>query len=296
MPELPEVECVRRGLEAVAVGRTVTQAALHRRDIAVAPGDPDGGWSRQRPDAARPEPVRITPPALLAGDRIESVRRHGKQMAVVGASGRVALVHLGMTGLVMHVPERAEPPADHVHAEWLLDNGSRLVFRDPRRFGGVWLLPTLTDLHERWACLGPDALTIRALRLQRALAGSRAPLKAALLDQRRLAGLGNIYADEAAFRARLHPATPAGSLDADQTKRLASAIRHVLKSGLARGGSTLRDYRDPFGDAGTAQLAHRVYGRGGQPCKRCRAELVSDQLAQRTTTWCPACQPSPSVY
>ncbi|TVQ62093.1 MAG: bifunctional DNA-formamidopyrimidine glycosylase/DNA-(apurinic or apyrimidinic site) lyase [Phycisphaerales bacterium] len=290
MPELPEVERVRATLEPGLVGRTVASVAVHRRDVVVAPGDPPGGFSRQR-SAQPPRPVRLDRSLLLRGERITGVLRRGKQLAIVSET-RAVVVHLGMTGqLRLLAPGVRLTPAGHVHVRWTLADASALLFRDPRRFGGVWALTGRAELAARWGELGPDAIGITPDELASAFAGVRASLKVALLDQRRLAGLGNIYADEAAFDARLHPARLAGSLSGAEVARLASSIRGTLTRALAAGGSTLRDYADAEGRSGRAQLEHRVYGRAGQACRRCRGVLASGVLAQRTTVWCPRCQP-----
>ena len=302
MPELPEVERVRQSVEARVLGHTVARVQLGRRDVLVMPGDPAGGWSRSGSEA---RPRRYTQADLLAGSRIVSVRRHGKQLALVGDAGRVVLVHLGMTGQLRALAPGARGPTDHVHVVWTLQDErgatGRLIFRDPRRFGGVWSLASPEALSERWAALGPDALGITANDLRRALnpaSDQRAltarpkttSIKAALLDQATLAGVGNIYADEACFRAGISPARPVDRLGASEIEGLAEAIRSVLQQALAAGGSTLRDYVDAEGNAGGAQRLHAVYGRSGQACVTCSEALSSARIAQRMTVWCPRCQ------
>jgi formamidopyrimidine-DNA glycosylase len=300
MPELPEVEHTRRTLEPHLVGRTVVAARLLRRDIAVAPGDPPGGFSRSR-TRRHDAPRRLTRADLLAGERIARLDRRGKQLAIVADSGRALLVHLGMTGhLAWRPPGDRAPAPPHVHATWTLADArgrdaGRLIFRDPRRFGGLWILRSPEDLAARWAALGPDALTITPHDLAARLAATRRPIKAALLDQSTIAGVGNIYADESLFLARIHPATPADRLTADQVAALAAAIRQVLHESLDAGGSTLRDYLDATGRAGAYQDAHRVYGRAGLPCPACGTTLLALRLGQRTTVACPSCQPEPRL-
>jgi formamidopyrimidine-DNA glycosylase len=169
--------------------------------------------------------------------------------------------------------------------------GGRMVFRDPRRFGGLWGFATGEALRAaRWGRLGPDALTAGAALLARALARTRRPVKAALLDQRLLAGIGNIYADEALFAARVHPFLPACRLDAPACLRLAAAIRSVLRRSIRSGGSTIRDYVDGRGVTGSFAGRHRVYGRASLPCVRCSTTLIGQRLAQRATVFCPCCQ------
>lgn len=288
MPELPEVEHLRQTLVPLVVGRRVRRVRLVRRDVVIRPGDPAGGFSR-----SGLVPATHTVPAreLLSGQRITEILRHGKQLAIIADSGRVLCVHLGMTGRLLHLPARAHRP-DHVHAVWTLDDGSRVLFRDPRRFGGLWIFSGLEELRgARWSALGPDALTITSHALRSALGRTRRGVKAALLDQRVLAGVGNIYADEALFDASLHPARRADGIGSDGCVRLARAIRTVLRRATDAGGSTLRDYADARGAPGAFQRRHRVYGRAGLPCARCGTPLESALLAQRGTTWCPTCQP-----
>jgi formamidopyrimidine-DNA glycosylase len=289
MPELPEVESVRRGLDAL-VGCTITRARLLRRSVLVVPGDPDGGWERNRSPA---RPRRHTASMLLDGATIALARRHGKQLALVASDSRVLLAHLGMTGSFRVLAPRAHAPSDHVHAVWTLDDARRLAFRDPRRFGGLWFLPTRADLDARWAALGPDALTVTPAQLAPRVQRSARPVKAALLDQAVIAGVGNIYADEALFRARLHPLRRAADLTSDELDRLAAAIRAVLAEALQAGGSTLRDFVAADGSPGSYRAAHRVYGRAGLPCPDCGSPLASARVAQRATVWCPTCQPPP---
>lgn len=287
MPELPEVESVRRALDSRLVGRRVEAARLLRRDMLVCPGDPPGGFSRS---GQAPPNTRVPSRLLLRGQVIASTERHGKQLALVGASGGVLLVHLGMSGQLL-LTDKPVSAHDHVHAHWKLDQGERLLFRDPRRFGGLWSFPSLAALHAaRWDALGPDALTLRGADLARALAGTRRPIKAALLDQRAVAGVGNIYADEALFASGIDPARPANSLSPDQARDLAREIRRVLRQAIHAGGSSLRDYRTLEGARGSFQSRHRVYARGGLPCRRCGARLESLTIAQRTTVRCPSCQ------
>ncbi len=297
MPELPEVETVRRTLEPRLLGRTVVGATLRRRDVLVVPGDPPGGFSRSaRPGRPAPRPRRRRAGDLLEGETIVELARRGKQLALVGGSGRGLLVHLGMTGQVLHLEAGARLAADrrtHVHALWRLDDGSRLLFRDPRRFGGLWALPAGGEgsLGDRWAALGPDAIAVTGAELGERLGRTSRGLKAALLDQGVVAGVGNIYADEALFAAGLHPLTPADALGAAEADRLAAEIRRVLAAAVAAGGSSIRSYVDALGASGGYQRTHLVYGRGGEPCARCGRALRSAVVAQRTTVFCEACQP-----
>ena len=302
MPELPEVEQVRRTIASRAVGCRVVGVTVHRRDVVTGPEDPIGGWSRapaDRRDAPKP---RVDKRLLLEGSVIEEIGRHGKQLAVFGDRG-AAGVHLGMTGqFLFRAPGERLPQTDHVHVTWRLfsadgEPAGRLVFRDPRRFGGVSAHSSRQELVEtRWRVLGPDALTVSDAELRaklRAKKRTRAPVrnvKSALLDQATLAGVGNIYADEALFRAGVAPTRPVDRLSPEEVDRLGASIREVLDEGVRSGGSTLRDYVDGDGSTGSFQLNHRVYGRCGQMCITCGETLVGDMVAQRTTVWCPRCQ------
>lgn len=283
MPELPEVETLRRSLEAALIGRTVRRVTVRRRDVVAAPGDPPGGFARNR---RAPRPAPLTDAMLLLDGEIRQLRRHGKQLAIVDEVGRAVIVQLGMTGTLRLSREPRDPP--HTHLVWRLDDGARLRFIDPRRFGLLRPMPAGPD--GAWRALGPDALTIRGPALAERLRSGARTLKVVLLDQSAIAGVGNIYADEALFDAGLHPARPAASLSPDDADRLARAIRSVLRSAIRSGGSTIRDYRDGAGEPGSFQHRHKVYGRGGLPCPRCGGVLDRLLIAQRTTVACPRCQ------
>ena len=299
MPELPEVETVRRTLLPRVVGCTVLAAKLFRRDVLVAPGDPAGGFSRQR-NHLPPRPAPFTPADLLERCTIRDVLRRGKQLAILAhdpdGAERALIIQLGMSGqLFLHEAESPghDPPA-HVHAMWtLVARASRstcLLFRDPRRFGGLRILRSREALDAHWRELGPDALDLTADELLNAARGSTRAMKALLMDQAVVAGIGNIYADEALFRAGIRPARMARRLKPPEAESLAAAVRAVLSEAVQARGSTLRDYRDADGREGDFQSRHAVYGRGGEPCIRCRGLLRSATLAQRTTVWCSSCQ------
>lgn len=290
MPELPEVETIRRFLEPALVGRRVVSVQVTRADV-VAPFESGALSPRQGRGSSQIRP-RALGRALLAGGVVERLERRGKQLAILADDGRAIVVHLGMTGqLLLRRPGERGKALNHVHLTWRFDDGTRLLFRDARRFGGVLAGLSQQQLHDQvWNRLGPDALTITARQLRAALTISSRPLKAALLDQEALAGVGNIYADEAAFRARLNPARPCRDLAGADWTRLAAAIRTVLRDAIAAGGSTLRDYVTPSGSPGEARRTHLVYGRGGLPCSRCGRPLERLTIGQRTTVFCPICQ------
>jgi formamidopyrimidine-DNA glycosylase len=278
VPELPEVETLRRSLEPILLNRRITRAIIHRRDILILPGDPPGGFSRSQ---SRFRPKHATPDHLLAGSRIVELRRRGKQLALIADDRRALVIHLGMTGQVLETPQ--DQPS-HTHLSWILDNDTRILFRDPRRFGSARYIP---DVRSLWPDLGPDALTVSAPDLTTT---SRRSIKAFLLDQAVLAGVGNIYADESLFRAGISPRRRANRLTPTDRSRLAAAIRHILAKAISARGSTLRDYRDGQGRQGSAQLLHRVYGRGRLPCFTCGKPLAQAVIAQRTTVYCRNCQ------
>jgi formamidopyrimidine-DNA glycosylase len=209
-------------------------------------------------------------------------------------SGRSLLIHLRMTGSLLHVRCGSLEDDPHRRAVVRLDDGSDVAYRDVRRFG-TWLLvePGELDayLDER---LGSEPLDqeFTTGELRRRLRGRRAPIKAALLDQRTLAGMGNIYVDEALWRARIHPLRPAESLDRNELRRLHTGVRAALEMGIARQGSTLRDYKLPDGASGSMQREFKVYGRGGEPCDRCGTPIAKSRVGGRGTWFCPTCQPA----
>jgi formamidopyrimidine-DNA glycosylase len=273
VPELPEVETVRRRLEPVLVGRRFDHVEIDDARL------------------TRPEdPVEVA--AELIGERVAAVERRGKYLVVRFESGRVLLIHLRMTGNVLHARRGELKPDPHRRAVVRLDDASDVAYRDVRRFG-TWLLLEPGELDAYLATrLGAEplgrAFTTKVLTAR--LAKRKAPVKAALLDQRTLAGLGNIYVDEALWRARIHPLRPAGELDADELRTLRAAIAKSLEAGIARQGATLRDYRQPDGSTGRMQHEFKVYGRGGQPCHRCGTPIDKIRVGGRGTWYCPACQ------
>ncbi len=254
MPELPEVETVMRGLSARLLGRVVVSATLRRGDLRWAVPD---GFA-----------------AALTGARVGSLARRGKYILVRLEGGTSMLLHLGMSGrMTIARAGTADPPGVlHEHLVLLTDDGWRVALVDPRRFGSLDLVPTQAEQsHRLLAGLGPEPLEpgFDAACLSRALQGRRTPIKAALLDQRVVAGLGNIYVCEALFRARISPRRMAASVAGARAARLVPAIRATLTEAIAAGGSSLRDYVQPSGELGYFQHAWKVYGRFGQPCERC---------------------------
>ncbi|HJR24658.1 MAG TPA: bifunctional DNA-formamidopyrimidine glycosylase/DNA-(apurinic or apyrimidinic site) lyase [Acidimicrobiales bacterium] len=264
MPELPEVETVRRQLEPLLVGRRITAGWGH----------PSGKFSSA---------------PLAVGPSVDAVGRRGKYLLAGLDDGRELVVHLGMTGQLRLRVDGEDP---YVRAWWALEDGGVLELRDVRRFGRVGVvaagdyasLPTL-------AAQGPEPWdpVLDGDGLWRRLRRSRARVKTQLLSQRPLAGVGNIYADEALWRSGIHPARR--SVTRAEAARLLLALREVLEQGIANGGTTLRDYRTVDGGSGRNQLALGCYGRAGEPCLRCGTVLRRSVVDARGTTHCPACQP-----
>jgi formamidopyrimidine-DNA glycosylase len=272
MPELPEVQTVVTTLQPL-VGLSFAGARVARKDVI-------GGH-------------RASLASFVRQRRIRAIRREAKRILIDIDGQRTLLFHLGMTGQLV-VTARNTSVADHTHLFLrLVDRDEELRFRDPRRFGGLWLLTPSTPRRGRG--LGPvglDPLDLQLSDFRQILARSR-QVKALLLDQQHLGGLGNIYADESLFRSRIHPLTRANDLDAAQTRSLHRAMQGVLQSAIAAGGSTIRDYRTANGDSGWFQTQHKVYGREGQPCCRCRTPIERIQAAGRSSHVCPSCQPCP---
>jgi formamidopyrimidine-DNA glycosylase len=272
VPELPEVETVARGLAAALVGAEIGPLAIARAD-----------WVRiEGGDAVRE----------LPGRRIVGVVRHGKRLEILVEPEGAIQIHLGMTGNAgVRAPDSPAEPHTHLRMG-LRGRPLELRIRDPRRFGGVRIRlgPERGCRARNFAPLGPDALRIRWPAFRRLLE-RRTGIKALLLDQRRIAGLGNIYADEILHAAGLHPATPAARLSEEDGRRLLDRLRRILRRAIRAGGSTLRDYRSAEGRPGTYQRRHRVYGREGRPCPTCGTGIVREIVAGRSTRLCPRCQP-----
>jgi formamidopyrimidine-DNA glycosylase len=278
VPELPEVETIRSRLEPALTGRRLESVTI--LDPRLTAPVPPGKVAR-----------------ALVGERVVQVGRRGKYLVFDLSSGRHLLVHLRMTGGFLLGANGVLGDDPYRRAVVRLDDASDVVYRDVRRFG-TWVLLERDELEPYLAHrLGVEPLgrQFTPARLGRALAGRRAPIKSALLDQRTVAGIGNIYADEALWRARLHPLRRAGDLDETEVRALHQALRAALRTGLARQGATLRDFRDPEGNTGSMQDEFKVYGRGGEPCLRCGAPIARLRVAGRSSWYCPACQPAPKL-
>ncbi len=271
------MESVRRQLAPLLAGRRLERVAVADARL------------------TRPfDPARVA--RRLEGEQVAAVERRGKYLILRFASGRVLLIHLRMTGSLRHANAGALADDPYRRAIVRLDDGSELAYRDVRRFG-TWLVLEPGELAPYLAVrLGPEPLEqrFRARELGERLARRRAPVKAAILDQRTLAGVGNIYADEALWRARIHPLREAGSIEGRELQALHRGIRRALELGIARQGTTLRDYALPDGGSGKMQHEFKVYGRAGEPCDRCGTPIERITVAGRGTWYCPECQLAPS--
>ncbi len=282
MPELPEVETVRRGLVPVLEGRRILSADVRREGLR---------W---------PFPPGLA--ARLAGARVTALRRRSKYLLADLDRGETLLVHLGMSGRILisgvlsgSFHHDLPLPEKHDHVVLDIEGGARITLNDARRFGAMDLWPTDDlDGHRFLAAMGPEPLGngFHADFLASSAAGRRTPLKALLLDQHVVAGLGNIYVCEALWRAGLSPWKEASSLDLDAAADLVAAIRAVLTEAIAAGGSSLRDYRQADGELGYFQHSFAVYGRAGAPCTRqgCDGEIGRGVQSGRSSFFCPVCQ------
>ena len=282
MPELPEVETVRRGLSPAMEGQVIARADVNR---------PDLRWPFP-PDMA----------ARLTGQRVERLRRRSKYILADLSSGESLLIHLGMSGrmLVSGDPlgqfvHNHPAPEKHDHVVLHMENGARVTFNDPRRFGAMDLLETANaDDHKLLAAIGPEPLgnNFHEAHLVAALKDRNTPIKSALLDQRIVAGLGNIYVCETLYRAGIHPARKAGRISAKRVGALVPIIRTVLEEAIEAGGSSLRDFKQADGELGYFQHSFDVYGREGQPCRTtgCDREILRIVQSGRSSFYCAQCQ------
>jgi formamidopyrimidine-DNA glycosylase len=271
MPELPEVETVVRALRPCLRGRAIM--AMHERFPGVLVVAPEAaGAARGRLD-------------------IRDVRRRGKLILVELDADLVLVVHLRMTGH-LSVVGTTTPLRPHTHVVLELDGKEELRFVDPRRFGRVRLETTASLARSPFfARLGPEPLELSVRELAECLGSSRAALKAALLDQTKVVGVGNIYADEILFASGLHPSQPANTVLEREWGPLLANTQRILRSAIECRGSTIRDYRSADGEAGAFQDAHQVYGRDGEPCSECGELIRKIRVAGRGSHFCPRCQP-----
>jgi formamidopyrimidine-DNA glycosylase len=270
MPELPEVQTVVDSLRPGLLGQRLAGVRLNRADV------------------LRPAGVDLA--AMLMGQRVGDVKRRGKRIVITLKNQNQLFIHLGMTGRLTLAAADA-PILRHTHLVIDLPgaNGSskQLRFVDARRFGGIWWLGT----DQPDAGLGPEPLGLKAGELSRRLGQTKRAIKNALMDQRVVAGLGNIYVDESLFAAGIHPLRPARRLRPDEVGRLCRAIKQVLRRAIRHRGTTLRDYVDAAGEPGRFQKLHHVYGRAGEPCHVCKTPISRIVLGGRSTHFCPKCQP-----
>ncbi len=269
MPELPEVETTRRGVAPHVVGRRIARLVIY--------------------DARLRWPVPATLPDLAMGCTIDAVARRSKYLLFRLGRGTL-LVHLGMTGSLRHY-DRAPPRRPHDHIDIELDDGALLRYHDPRRFGAMLWVEDESE-HPLLARLGPEPFdpAFSAEYFYAKTRARRASIKVTLMDNQVVVGVGNIYANEALFRAGIRPATPAGRVSRLRFERLVAAVREVLAEAIAKGGSTLRDYVDARGIPGAFQLEYHVYGRAGLPCRVCGRLIRATRLGQRASFHCPRCQ------
>ena len=287
MPELPEVETVARGLRQAVLGRRILAVTLGKTDFI-------------------DDPVALE--RHLPGRRIEAVERYGKFMLLRLSAGPATngnadedaakqaslLVHLGMTGQLAPSPA-AQPPEKHTHVCMLLDDGRELRYTDARRFGRIAYL-TEAPLAEELTRFGADPLEINKEDFVKRIRERRARIKALLLDQGVLRGVGNIYADESLWRAKIHPAQLGAKLSAKQAETLRSALQKILRKAIVMRGSSISDFLDAEGEPGEYQRRHRAYGREGKACHRCKTTIRRGIVAGRSSYFCANCQPAPRGF
>jgi formamidopyrimidine-DNA glycosylase len=282
LPELPEVETVRRGLIPAMEGALIAKAQVNR---------PDLRWPFPENMADR-----------LTGARVDQLRRRSKYVLADLSTGETLLIHLGMSGrmLISGDPlgqflHEHPAPEKHDHVVFDMDNGARVTFNDPRRFGAMDLLETATaDEHPLLASIGPEPFgnAFNESYLIEAIGNRNTPIKTALLDQKTIAGLGNIYVCETLYRANIHPATKARDVAKQQISALVPIIREVLQEAIDSGGSSLKDFRQADGELGYFQHRFAVYGREGEPCvtSGCDANIARVVQSGRSSFFCPSCQ------
>lgn len=273
VPELPEVEVLRRSLEPHLIGRRIDRIEVRNGDL------------REAVDRRRLE-------RFVLGRRLQRTGRRAKYLLLDLEKATTLVVHLGMSGRLTLASAKA-PQQEHEHLAFYLDSGSRLRFRDPRRFGLVFALPSRSLDRDRHFChLGLEPLggELSGDALRELARGRRGPIKSFLMDASTVAGLGNIYTAEALFRARIHPSRSVARISSQSWQRLAEAIQVTLEQAIAEGGTTLNDFADGSGREGTFQVSLAVYGHAGDPCPRCATSIRRQRQAGRTTFYCPRCQ------
>jgi formamidopyrimidine-DNA glycosylase len=270
MPELPEVETTRRGLEPHVVGRRIRDVVVRNRNLR---------W-----------PVPRNLARTLRGEEVRGIRRRGKYLLFDMRNGHL-LVHLGMSGRLTLVPE-GEPARKHDHVDVRFEGSRAMRLTDPRRFGAMLWLADPAEGHALLKGLGlePFDEAFDGTALHQLARGRKVAVKNFLMNARVVTGVGNIYASEALFRARVDPRTPAGRISAARWERIATAVRDTLSRAVEKGGTTLRDFASAEGEAGYFLAECAVYGREGKPCRRCRTPIRAIRQGQRSTFFCPTCQ------
>ncbi|KDN11821.1 DNA-formamidopyrimidine glycosylase [Snodgrassella communis] len=272
MPELPEVETTRRGIAPFIMNQTISQVEVRQ---------PRLRW-----------PVMSNLGSQLEGEKVLSVKRRAKYLLIELASGTL-IIHLGMSGNLRVFTNLSAPPIQkHDHLDIVFTNGTLLRFHDPRRFGAVLWFSGAIEHHPLLVNLGPEPLSadFNADYLGRKLAKQKRAIKLAIMDNKTVVGVGNIYANEALFRTGIHPATTSMQLDKRQIIALTDAIKQILQEAITAGGSTLRDFVNSAGKSGYFQLQHVVYGRAGELCPQCGHPIEKMVLGQRSSFYCPQCQ------
>lgn len=267
MPELPEVETIRASLEDVR-GAGIT------------------GLEIFKPEVIRRQEYE---PERICGESIRQVKRRGKFLVLVLRTDLYLILHMGMTGRFYLADEKMLLTEPHIHVVIHLDSGHKMVYQDTRRFGGLWFI---TDYDSFFAQMGPEPLSrqFNASYLEEAIKNRKAPIKNLLLNQHIVAGIGNIYADEALFAARIRPDRAAGTLDSSEIKKLCRAVKAVLKNSIKQRGTTFRDYRDGYNQKGGFQNYLKVYGKKNSPCPLCGSTLVVARIGGRSSHYCEKCQ------
>lgn len=274
MPELPEVETVCRGLQKPMAGQTIAVIETRRKNLRI------------------PFPVDLSP--ATRGRKIAGIRRRAKYVLIDLDNKKTLILHLGMSGrITAHPAGKIPKPQKHDHMIIRLENGSAVFFNDARRFGLVDIVATKElSQHRFFKTMGPEPfdkkLTPTAFR--NTLKGRKTAVKIAIMDQRLIVGVGNIYASEALFMSKINPSRPAGSLSATESSALLRAIRRVLEKAIKAGGSSLKDYVQADGELGYFQHSFAVYGRDGTPCPKCKTAIAKKTQGGRSTFYCPACQ------
>ena len=275
MPELPEVETVVRGLRAPLIGRRIVCM-----------------WQDWAPTIHSPEPGEFA--ARVAGQRVKALNRRGKYI-LIKLEHDTLVIHLKMSGRLYVAEADESRDADRwVHVRFDLDNGRQLRFSDLRKFGRVYLSD---DVDRLLSHLGPEPLSdeFTLARFREGMRGRKRAIKSLLIEQAFIAGVGNIYADEALFHAGIHPATPVNRLSESDSERLHQSIQDALQAGIEHEGASINWYRKPDGGKGDSQNHFYVYGRANLPCRACGTAINKIQVAQRGTHFCPQCQPPPGV-